>query len=314
MKQFFLNTLVFIFFLQINFVEEPKKNKFEGVFTITLPANRILDSMEIGVDFDKERDLIAQEDHNSDGPQSMVQIGVKSVLTMKKNYRGKLRVKNTRKVESSLYFYLFKKASELKSIYLTPKFYTKGNEFISDGGTEAVFRLDVIEVNNIGDTKGRLIKTLKGIAFELGVENRIDLNHVLTPKKKLAFKLSAESKNDIHVLHFPVRNIGTYPAKYDSGVKENLIEVYNLPLRMIYTIGDNRKSQAQYKIFRKLTEEINKFVRSSSAFGTDEILEIPLKLKMKIAPEEVEAIQRSIAGPIPKKVKKKKRGFFSLGK
>ena len=301
--------------LQNSFSEKKEKGKdeFEGIFTITLPANRILDSMELGVDFDKERDLVAQEDHSSTSPQGMIQVGSKSVITMTKSYRGKLRLKNTKKTNSAVYFYLFKRALELKSIYLTPKYYTKGNDFLSSGGTEAVFQLDIIEVNNVGDTKGRLIKTLKGLAFKVGVENRIDLNHVLTAKKKLAFKLSAQSDQGIHVLHFATREKGTYPAKYDSGVKKSLIEVYNLPLRMIYTIGDSSKSQAQFKIFRKLTEEINKFVRSSAAYGTDEILEIPLKLKMKIAPKEAEKLQRSVVGPAPKIMKKKKKGFFSIG-
>lgn len=310
-------TLLSIFFcfglIQWTSCEEGK-DKFEGVFTITLPANRVLSSMEIGVDFDKERDLVAQEDHSSEAPQGMIQVGSKSVLTMKKNYRGKLRVKNTKKVNSAVYFYLFKKANELKSIYLTPKFYTKDNELRYEGGTEPVYRLDLIEVDGVGDTKGRLVKSLKGIAFKVGVENRIDLNYVLNPKKKLAFKLSAESKGGIHVLHFPVRSKGTYPSTYDSGVKKELSEVYNMPLRMIYTIGNSTKTIAQYKIFRKLTEEINRFVRSSSAFGSDEILEIPLKLKMKIAPKETEKVQRSVVGPAPKKVEKKKSGFFSLGK
>src|SRR5690606_35770640 len=118
------------------------QNIFEGQISLTVPGNRTLDTIQFGVDFEDLQAIELSEDQGSEEPDDVIQIGSKNVLTLKMNYKKKVRYRNTKMTSSEAVFYLFENADELKSVTITPRYYTKGLEFNEHGKTEPVFQIE----------------------------------------------------------------------------------------------------------------------------------------------------------------------------
>ena len=130
----------------------------------------------------------------------------------------------------------------------------------------------------------------------------------------MAFHLYSTGKDLVHSLHLGVNKKGTWPGLYLVGKDEK--HVYNAPIRFSYTkLADKKKEPV---VFRALTRQINEYVRSSERYGTDEVVEIPITLKMKLAPEGKKEVKKIILGPPPppkrekKVIPKKKKNFFGF--
>jgi hypothetical protein len=302
---------------------------FSGVFTLTVPANRLLQSMELGVEFDALRDVVGEEFQGSEKPTDMILLGSKKVITVRRDRRGRVRRRTEKDVQSAAWFYLFSAAREVKTFTIKPMYYSRGASLIKTGVTDPVFQCDVYLVDAVGSMKGRLVKTVNHISLALGMENEIGIHQRLEASQKLAIKIFVPQV-DPHVLHLPVRKTGIYPGHYTDGLLLSGELFYNAPVRFTFTLPEKDRSPESLVLFRKLTRSVNAYIRSHSKFGANEIIEIPVSLKMRLAPEGQTHITEAFADSPPpppapppkprknrkrqnqKRQKSKKKSFFGL--
>jgi len=301
---------------------------FSGTFTLTVPANRLLDSMELGVEFDAVRDVVSGEFQGTENPTDMILLGSKKVITVRKDRRGRVRSKNEKRVQSSAWFYLFSATREVKTFTLKPLYYSRGASLIKTGVTDPVFQCDVYLVDRIGAMQGTLVKTVREVSLAIGMENEIGIHQRLEPSQKLAIRVFVP-KNEDQVLHLPVRKMGTYPGNYLNGLTPTSDAFYNAPVRFTFTLPEKDRSPETLVLFRRLTRSINAYIRSHPKFGASEIIEVPVSLKMRLAPEGQHYVTESFAGPPPppppppkprknrkrknqKRTNHKKKSFFGL--
>jgi len=271
---------------------------FSGTFTLTVPANRLLDSMELGVEFDAVRDVVSGEFQGTENPTDMILLGSKKVITVRKDRRGRVRSKNEKRVQSSAWFYLFSATREVKTFTLKPLYYSRGASLIKTGVTDPVFQCDVYLVDRIGAMQGTLVKTVREVSLAIGMENEIGIHQRLEPSQKLAIRVFVP-KNEDQVLHLPVRKMGTYPGNYLNGLTPTSDAFYNAPVRFTFTLPEKDRSPETLVLFRRLTRSINAYIRSHPKFGASEIIEVPVSLKMRLAPEGQHYVTESFAGPPP---------------
>ncbi|MBW7875969.1 MAG: hypothetical protein H3C47_08280 [Candidatus Cloacimonetes bacterium] len=294
MRKFFL---VSVLLAQSIWANEPERDVFEGSIVLTVPGDRLLDTLQVGVDFEEVEDLILREDQKSADSDNMMQIGSKALITLGKNYKQKIRFKNSKMTSSEAVFYLFEQGDELKSIFIEPKYYTKGTEFNSDGKTEPVFRIEVFEVGTVGDTEGRLMKSIENLSLHIGKENEIVINQPINSGTRVGVRLSAMETEDSHVLHIPVKKAGNYLCQYDDGVNEGYSKYYNAAIGFRYLRKDTAAKNRRLRAFQMVADEINNFVRNSSSYGSPRVVEIPVKIRMRLAPKGVAEANRIVIGP-----------------
>ncbi len=278
--------------------QEPDQNIFEGQISLTVPGNRTLDTIQFGVDFDELQAIELSEDQGSEEPDDVIQIGSKNVLTLKMNYKKKVRYRNTKMTSSEAVFYLFENADELKSVTITPRYYTKGLEFNEHGKTEPVFQIEVMEVGRVGDAEGRIMKSIDNLSFEIGKPNEVMLNVNVNSGRRVALRLFAMETEEPHVIHLPVRRQGSFLALYEDGIGEEPRKVFNAPVSLRYEQKNLKARQQRMRAFQMVADEINNYVRNSAYYGTPKVVEIPLKIRMRLTPEGMQA-QKIIIGPPP---------------
>lgn len=290
-KILFLGLMLFTPLLQA------EDDVFEGSIVLTVPGDRLLDNIQVGVDFEDMQDLVLREDQKSADPDDMLQIGSKSLLTLRKNYKKQIRFKNTTRTTSEGVFYLFEGGDELKAFFVEPKYYTKGTDLLTSGKTDPVFRIEVFEINTVGDSEGRLLKTLDGLALEIGKENEILIQQPVNTGTRVAVRLMAMETEDNHVLHIPVRKTGNFLCLYDDGVNEGYSRHFNASVGFRYLRRDHAARTRRLRAFQMVSDEINNFVRNSAYYGSGKVVEIPLKIRMKLAPRGASEANRIVIGP-----------------
>jgi hypothetical protein len=316
--------LVFLLLFGLANAEDAKQgtNEFRGGFTVTVPANRILDRVELGVKFSESDTLFAEEIHKSASPNDMIQVGSKDILIMRKKRKSGLKFQDTKRVSSSAVFYCFQYTTHVKSFLIEPRYYMKEGAFLKEGKTAEVFQLELIEVFFPGDENGKVVKTLGPLSFEIGVMNRVPVDYDVSKGKRLAVRLSCVNTEEMHVLHVPVAGEGGFPGEYHDG-SGKVLKFYNSWTGFEYLLPKNQNNSMS--VFSQLTDEINRYVRNNEAYGTEQVLEIPIKLYMKLAPEgaenelkvkvgpEIPESEKKDAGMKPEpEEKKKRRGLFSI--
>lgn len=253
---------------------------FEGSFTVTVPGDRLLEKAELGVSFDGIQSVVKEERHHALSPTSMVQIGNLPQITLKKNYKGRMRLKDSKKRSIKPWFYLYSMASHLQSVEIEPSYYSKGNEFHTNSKTDPVFRILFYEVDRVGEVQGKEIKVLENVQFEIGKKNTFPVNLKIEKDKKLAVSIEVDSE-ETHYLHLKSRKEGKYPFLLSN--REGTY--YNGPIQFRFESKLDQVQRERDLVHHKLVKEINQFVRSHSDFGTSRVIEVPVQLKLQLAPK-----------------------------
>ena len=148
--------------------------------------------------------------------------------------------------------------------------------------TDKVFNLEFIEVDRVGQNKGKLLKKIESVALEIGSENSFNLDLKPSNGKKIAVKLNTQDVGQ-QFLHFATKKNGEYPF-HITDLKGSLIKKgYSAPISFSYIVLRSPNSNyALGSTFHQLTSEVNQFVRSHSDYGKDIVIEVPIKLQMNL--------------------------------
>ncbi|MEE2924103.1 MAG: hypothetical protein VX619_04915 [bacterium] len=284
---YFLLVLIVLIFL---LTPSNSGANFEGNFIVTIPGNRLLKSMKLGVELSRDPDIFSIQRQFNEVADFMIQVGNLSKVTFTKNRKGELRYKNSEQNSIQAIFYLYDNVELVKTFTIKPRFYSKNNEFHSKGITDKVFNLEFLEVDRVGDTTGKLLKKIESVAFEIGSENSFNLDLKPSNGKKIAVKLNTQDVGQ-QFLHFATKKNGEYPF-HITDLKGILIKKgYSAPISFSYIVLRSPNSNyALGSTFHQLTSEVNQFVRSHSDYGKDIVIEVPIKLQMNL--EDLDEAQR----------------------
>lgn len=293
---FFLVLLVLFF----SFAPITEGKDFEGTFTITIPGNRLLKSMELGVDVPSNPSVIITQNQSEDVLDSMVQVGNLSKVTLTKNRQGRLRYKGSEKNSIQAIFYLYDNVELVKTFTITPRFYSKNNEFHSKGITDKIFNLEFYEIDRVGDLRGKLLKKIESVSFEIGHENSFDLDLKPLAGKKIAVKLISQDVGQ-QFLHFPTKKSGQYPFSLID-LKGRLVKRgYSAPISFSYVVlRPSNGHQSTESRLLQLTSEVNHFVKSHPDYGKDRVIEVPIKLQMNLKDLSKSDKTEDLVGPFNK--------------
>ena len=285
-------------------------DKFEGSFSITIPGDRLLKSIKLGVDLPQNRDMIVNQNQAYGQADSMIQVGNLSRIIFKKSYKGKLRYKDSEQSSIQAIFYLYDNVDLLKTFSIEPKFYSKDNEFHSKGITDKVFTLEFLEVDRVGEANGKSLKKIESLAFNIGKKNNFNLNLRPQNGKKIAVKLSTQNTGQ-HFLHFPVKKRGKYPFDLNNLQGGLIKRVYAAPINFSYVLSKARNADRSNDLnFRQLTREVNNFVKSHPDYGKSRVIEVPISLQMNLMNSNEPQELKAVVGPPRKKSSKKRRRNF----
>ena len=289
-------------------------NDFSGSFSITVPGDRLLKSIQLDMQLPENQSLKLVQLQKVNKPDSMVQIGCLSNMTFRKNRKGKMKLKKSTMSKVDGFFYIYDNVKQLDTFGLEPKFYSKNNEFHSSGRTDAIFSLELIEISSIGDIKGKVLKKIPKVSFALGEMNFFSVNTVISRGKKLAVKLST-STTDSAFLHLPVSTKGKYPCNLVDRDSKQVKQAFGAPIEFSYsTLDDTSKRSAETLVLNRLVQKVNSYLKSHPEFGKNKILEVPIQLKMSLAePSEVYSVNPTV-GPFTVKEDIKNNGLKSKRK
>lgn len=296
------------------------EDHFSGSFSITVPGDRLLSSMQLEIDLPDDRSLKMEQNQKSDRVNSMIQVGRLPRMTLNKNRKGNIKLKNSQMSSISALFYIYDNVERLDSFSIEPKFYSKANEFHTTGTTDRIFSLEFLELNAVGDLEGTLLKKIDALEFKIGQPNVINVNLLPEIGKKIAVRLSAASTST-NFLHLPVNKQGEYPCNLVDDQNRLISTTYTAPVRFTYTLSRaSSHSQNQNIVLRRLVREVNHFLSSHPDRGSSKIIEVPIKLNMSLAAVNAGISVEASSGPfkdINKNQKtrsraKRKRGFFGF--
>ena len=308
------NKLKIIFYLSLIFFGTSFSNSiyasdrdFTGSFTITIPGDRLLKSIQLDMKLPENQSLKAVQKQKVEKPDSMVQLGCLSNMTFRKNRKGHIKLKKSTMSTVDGFFYIYDNVDQLDSFGIEPKFYSKNNEFHSSGRTDAIFILEVLELSSIADTEGTILKKIPEVSFVLGEMNFFDLNVAISRGKKVAVKLSSLT-TDSAFIHFPVIREGKYPCYLLERNSKELKQAFGAPVTFSYSVlNDASKNFAQNVVLNRLVRQVNTYLKSHPEFGENKILEVPIQLKMSLAePGEAYSV-KPVIGPVVDREDIKKR-------
>jgi hypothetical protein len=259
-------------------------DSFKGEFTLTIPADRLLDSVELKVSVEKSRDIIETENQKAEDPTDVVFVGHRRDAKIRKDRRGRVRLQKGSKKEGSLLIYVLSPIYEIKTFTITPRFYTRDDIFFDKGVTDPVFALDILESEKFGDLEGEVVQTMEGLSFRIGEENVLEIHHRLGEGKKVAFRLRGSTK-EMAYLHLPVNKLGSYPAFYvENGLRSR--KVFNAPVSINFIMPPDTMNLQKQIPMRFLTRDVNRFLQSHPSHGLKGIIEVPVRLEMRLAPKK----------------------------
>ncbi len=291
------NFLLILTILFFSLTAVKNAEDFEGNFSITIPGNRLLKSIKLGVELPQTQKVLVTQNQSNNSPDSMVQVGKLSRITVKRNRKGKLRYKDSLQSSVQAVFFLYDNIQVLDTFSIKPKFYSKNDEFHSRGSTDKVFILEFLEVDRVGEFKGKLLKKIQSIALDIGKENRFNLGLKPSSGKKIAVKLYTQG-SDQHFLHFPAKKQGKYPFDL-LDLKTDLVKRwYSAPISFSYIHSKSLNvDRSESSVFHQLASQVNHFVKSHSDYGSNTIIEVPIKLQMKLEKMNEAQKIRALIGP-----------------
>ena len=294
---YFLSILLILFFSVAPVI---RGEDFEGTFTITIPGNRLLKSMKLGVELPQNPNILTTQNQSNNFPDFMVQIGNLSKVTFTKSRKGKLRYKNSKQNSVQAIFYLYDNVELVKTFTIKPRFYSKNNEFHSEGITDKVFILEFLEIDRVGDTEGKVLKKIESVGFKIGYENSFDLDLKPSNGKKIAVKLLTQGVGQ-QFLHFATNKSGEYPFDL-TDLRGRLVKRgYSAPISFSYVASRPPNSnQSKESRFLQLTNEVNHFVKSHKDYGKDRVIEVPIKLQMNLKDLNKAQKAKALVGPFSK--------------
>ena len=293
-NKYFTSILLILFF---SFTLITSTEDFEGTFTITIPGNRLLKSMKLGVESSPSQPSLIIQNQLSTDADSMVQVGNIAKVTLTRHGKSKLRYKASEDNALQAIFYLYDNAERLERFIIRPKFYSKNNEFHSKGMTDKIFNLEFIDVDRVGQNKGILLKKIESVAFDIGSENSFQLDLKPAKGKKIAVKLFAQDVGQ-HFLHFPTKKNGEYPFDLIDQKGRLVRRAYSAPISFNYVLrsSPNHKPLMDSK-FNQLTDEVNHYVRSHVNYGKNTLIEVPIRLEMNLKDVTKTPKMKTLVGP-----------------
>lgn len=255
---------------------------FKGEFTLTIPADRLLNKMSLRVSVEKSRDLIETEDQQAANPSEVVFVGRRKDIKVSKDRRGRFQMREGQEKDGVLWLYPLAPVHEIKTLNFKPRFYTREDVFHDRGMTDPDFALDIIEVDSVGQVEGQVVKTIEGLGFQIGADNLIQIHYRLNAGKRVAMRLRSNSTATAY-LHVPVNNLGTYPGVYlENGTRSR--KIFNPPVSISFILSSEVKNIQRDIPMRDLTRDVNRYLQSHPSHGMEGIIDIPVRLEMELAP------------------------------
>lgn len=267
---------------------DPKKqvppDTFRGEFTLTIPADRLLGNISLKVSVEESRDLVETEAQRTENPSEVVFVGHRRDVSVRKDRRGRIRLRQGKPKEGVLIMYPLAPVFEIKTITFRPRFYTREEVFHDKGTTDPDFALDILEIDKIGELEGTVVKSLEGLSFKIGEDNLMEIHHRLSEGKRAAIRLRSSTEK-ISYLHVPMNNLGTYPAFYVENGKRSR-KIFNPPISISFILSSETKGIQRQIPMRYLTRDVNRYLQSHPSHGMQGIIEVPVRLEMELAPEK----------------------------
>jgi hypothetical protein len=313
--------MIFLFLLFSSLVMAEGQNtdtndEFSGVFNITVPANRLLRSFELGVARSDAETVISgvETQGNPEEMEETITVGQGLSMRFQRDYKQRVRYRSEKTASSEAWFYLYGRADRVTGFSILPSVYTKEDNSMLYGKTDKVFAIDLYEVNRPGDTTGSLLGTIENLDFVIGEYNDINFAYDITNGRRFAVRLYAMETEESHLIAFHTAKLGIYPGKLLKSDKTE-DSFYRAQVRFYFERAAKGGVVNKNRVMQGLTDEINSHIRNSPHFGKDVKLEIPLELNMKLAPEGALHYSIKAGPPSPPAVveePKKKRSFLGF--
>jgi hypothetical protein len=223
------------------------------------------------------------EDQATAEPNSIMNIGRGRPFEV--GFKGEKVLESRRGLEDvAVIFYVFSGVIKLKEFEITPVFFKKGDDLEDTGETPAIWRLEVLAVNRIGDTDGRVLKTLDDQPLKIGEVNSFPFDVDIPAGKKVGVKLSLPLEKKVNkavFLQLKASKKGKFPANVltSRGDSEpDVIVQYNPSVRFTFVprAGD-------LDTFSNPTEsliaQINRYIEKHGK--GEEKVAVPLKVKVE---------------------------------
>ncbi len=254
----------------------PLVNELGTLVRVPLPRKGRIRRMHVVLDAPPERQL---EDHAAEVPDAYLMVGRKIETSVSFLPGGQLR-NNAVETTEAVGVFLHEPALHLYSITFRVLSYKDAKGLRTDGTSPPVGRLEVHEVREPGDFRGKLVKTFENVAFRLGgEETRVVLDMPCELKQRFMVVVSVPSPDG-------VESYFTIPAA-SKGTKG----VARLDPRNLTPIRDKRRFHAGVRFeYRPDPDKVRPtieigpaFVEALQRYAGDhpDLSEVPVRLRVE---------------------------------
>jgi len=251
------------------------------IIPLRLPPGTRVKSVSLSLEGE---DQTVVEDQSAEEPDSIVNIGWTRDTTV--GFDKSNQVLNKKKLTDHIaIFFLFSGVISVREFEITPSFFKHGDELVDNGRTPAMFRMEVLELNRIGDVEGRIVKVLDRVAFTLGEPNRIPLDVEIQEGKKVGVRLAIPgdmtSGQDV-LLQVKASKKGRFAVRLladdeAANGKESVRYQPHVKFAFVPRKGD---IETFSNTAEGVAAKINRYLERNAAQGGD--VEIPLRLKVEL--------------------------------
>lgn len=258
---------------------EPREPR--GALKLKVPAGKRVRAVTFYLEDAAEKAEV--EDQSGAEPNSIMNIGRGRATEI--GFKGEKVQEKRRGLEDvSAIFYVFSGVVKLKEFEIKPDFFKKGDDLEDSGETPPVWRIEVLAVDAIGKTDGRVLKTLDDQPLKIGEMNTFPLEVEIPSGKKVGVRLSlpAEKKvNKAVFLQLKASRKGKYPANVLTSAGEGEPDakvLYNPGVRFTFVPRagdiDTFTNQAE-----SLVGQINRYIEKHGS--GENAITVPLKVKLE---------------------------------
>lgn len=253
----------------------------EGV-SLKVPSDAGVKSVEVYLDV---AGAAAREEQVGEESDAMLSIG-RVGETIVDAEGGKVERKK-KLVEQPVMFYLFSPTSHVQDFELSVVGAKTSEGFVTEGETPAQFQVEVVQLRGVGEVRGKVLKTIDGVAFKIGEGNRFPLDLEVAAGTTVGVRVSLDrSVKEEASIQVKASKKGKYPAnvlRWDGDGELVAGEgLYHPAVSFGYRGAPETGKLRLGNPLERLAEQINNYVKGQSGKGSE--VQVPLRVRVQTGP------------------------------
>ncbi len=253
----------------------------ETGINVRLPAASKVKNIEVWLDVEGSS---AREEQVAENSDSLLSIG--RVRTLVVDVQGGQMAKAKNIVDQPVLFYLYSPSTKISAFEINVQSAKTAEGFVTEGMTPKGFVVEAMQLNSVGEARGKTLKRFDDVSFKIGEPTVFPLNLEIPDGKTLGVRVWTQKGSDELSIQIKASKKGKFPAhilaRNADGEAVPGEGCFNPDVTFSYRGAPAGGKFVTGNPLERLVDQINNYVKGQE--GKSEVT-VPLKLRVQTTGE-----------------------------